>query len=266
MSVYDFKRNIINVEGGDVSDMPIVIRAATWNIGHFSMGEQDSSTILSANASTKALEYTACINDAAPQIMGICSYSDNFTSDGTEKTADYVFSGFDRHLVFNKDPFSQSNGHLWNTLFTNGFSVIDAKQYRFDNRDNGQYYILVTLNINNKVVYVVQTHLSGNHASKGAKYRLGQMGELVALLNNLNAQYAIIMGDFNTEDNNYAVFTDAEYTLANGGYADWVTTYGSNYYSDNIIVKGFQPLNFHRSEDSIALSNHYMIYTDLVML
>lgn len=267
MSIYDYKRNVINTGGTDASDVPVTIRVAHWNIGHFG-GGTGNSIIASANADTVALAYKNIFNEVSPQLVGICEYNENFTSNGTEKTSDCIFSIFENSNI---GPVVGSTDSDCNAIFSYGLNEPESKYTEFISGSG--YYSYNTYNIKGKSVYVVECRLSSS-----STIRSYQMQQLATDFSKMN--YVILMGDFRCDTSEFNFFTGNGYTLTNGGYVGYkISNLSDNTSTDNIIVKGFEPLDIHVCSECTSITNdgtttgtklhasdHIMLYADLVML
>lgn len=280
MSVYNFNREVISSgSGADASDIPVRIRVLHWNIGHFGAGTSSNSRIVSANANAVAMKYKTLFNDIAPDIIGINEYEEAFTNDGGELASEYVFSAFKQQII-DATPYDTSWG--CNALFMNGFTIIDKFSAKLVTTERNRWesgtalYRGVILNIRNKSVYVIEAHLSSEND-----------GNRPIEINNLikgfgNKDYVIMMGDFNvSRKEEFNEFKNAGFTLASGGYVGYLGTAPRyDVALDNIILKGFEPIDIHVCRDAMAITNgadnttgtqlhatdHIPIYADLVML
>lgn len=271
MSLYDFNKNIVSSEGSSPENLPIRIRVAHWNVGHFGAGGSNSIVSV-ANEEKVALKYKELFNEINPQLIGLCEYEEIFAKNGTNKTKDSVFSAYGNSYVST----TNSNGYFCNAFFVNGLNAT-GKPHEVLYRDGygGAKYYYIVCTIKGKNVYFVETHL--NWEKKDVRTK--EMQELISAFS--NSDYVVLMGDFNCGKTEYDIFKNNGYTLVNGGYTGYLITAPSNSSSiDNIIVKGFAPIDMHVSAEAAEITNgatnatgtklhasdHLLLYTDLVML
>lgn len=275
MSLYDYNRNIVSSESSSPGNVPARLRVAHWNIGHFNGGSGGATSIItSANAKAVAKKYRKLFNSIAPQIIGTCEYDSSFTKNGSEDTAEYIFSAFNQQCIGKK-----ASDFLQQAFFMSGVTVKKTGYKNFTSRSSNQYYYYAICSIKGKDVYFVECHLDHNGNKNGAVYRKNQMLQLIEDFSDMD--YVVIMGDFNCAKSEYEAFVDGGFTITNGGYIGYFITYpSSNSYLDNIIMKGFEPLDIHVSTESGEITNgstdntgsllhgndHLLIYTDLIML
>ena len=229
------------------------IIVAHWNIGHFSNGKSDDTTISNDSIGSKQNSYRKFIEDAQADIFGVCEYSPNFDQDGNS-ARDAIFYTYDYASIGEKVRYN------CNSIFTRGIPFIDEHQFVFDERAQYRYYSTVNLMINNDTIRFVETHLDWNEGSNGSKYRLSQMQKLIDTFKCYT--HVIICADFNIANNSeYDIFKEAGFCLANCGDNGIFYTYpASNPDSalDNIIVKGFNIKNVSTLRDP-NLSDHCLI-------
>ena len=226
-------------------------RVGHWNIGHFSLGLNGTSTIAPADAEAKAAAYNAFLDAMAADWMGFCEYSAEFTSDGSVKTRDALLS---RYAVESIGP---SKGFNLNAAFaTPRFEIVETVTNFFLRHDQDRYYLAHRVAIDDaQEAWLVQAHLDFSDES----FRAEQIRELIDDF----ADYprVVIAGDFNTILHNAdgttqtkwddaALFTAAGYTPAE------TTQRGrSAFVIDNVFARGFavEDVSIHPHQ---SLSDH----------
>lgn len=243
------------------------IRYAHWNIGHFAMGAASSTAIAADSADEKALAYRKVFNDVAPDILGVCEDDPTFALDNSTSLA-RIYGGFQ-----NKYQGTKYN-YMCASLYFKGLATTSIGEIGYTQTvQANRYYKQVDVSIYGRTIKVAETHLDWDQGSYGATYRAAQIQELISAF--ANDPYVIISGDFNVYSaSEYATFEEAGYTLANVGAIGQFRTYPSSNITpeeqeaggiDNILVKGFTMAGIGRSEASRELSDHILIYCDLVM-
>ena len=214
---------------------PAPFRVGHWNIGHFSLGLNGTSTIAPADAEAKAAAYNAFFDAMAADWMGFCEYSADFTSDGSVKTRDAILS---RYAVESVGPTS---GYNCNAVFaTPRFEIVETVTNFFLHHDQNRYYLAHRVAIDDaQEAWFVQVHLDFSDET----IRAEQIRDLIDDF----ADYprVVIAGDFNivlhnadgttqTKWDDAALFCAAGYTLAE------TTQRGlSVNVIDNVFARGF---------------------------
>ena len=230
---------------------PAPFRVGHWNIGHFSLGLNGTSTIAPADAAAKAAAYNAFFDEMAADWMGFCEYSADFTSDGSVKTRDAILS---RYAVGSVGPTS---GYNCNAAFaTPRFEIVETVTNYFLHHDQNRYYLAHRVAIDDaREAWFVQAHLDFSDET----FRAEQIRDLIDDF----ADYprVVIAGDFNTVLHNadgttqmkwddVALFTAAGYTPAE------TTQRGlSARVIDNVFARGFatEDVSIHPHQ---SLSDH----------
>ena len=278
MRIYDYrgqaKSDLYNYLGNRLTNpkvydyvgtpMDEVVRFATWNIGHFSLGNSKNSSITSENYSTKLTDFKELINSVGAVFWGISEYSAIFGNDGTEdvpaRTAlfsDYVNSYIGEQANFSCD-----------ALFTNlSISNITEEEYECNQTAvithtsvilaTDYYYLLGYLLIDGESIPIIVTHLAFDN--NNPEVCTDQIEELINIFD--NESKIIIMGDFNVATpSEFDLFTNAGYQVANTGQ---YLTYSGQKALDNIVTKGLNIYNVGMM--TTGLSDHYPLYADIAL-
>ncbi len=245
----------------------VKFRFAHWNIGHFSYYDgangKDQTTISAEKADEMALRYKKVINEVSPDVMGVAEYEPVFALDG-RLAKDVIFHNFKNQYIGTKYAYN------CNSIFMNGMAALSEKEVKFTKMVQTRYYKVVEVKLKGRIVKIVETHTDWNQGENGAAYRALQIREILDAF--AKDEYVILAADWNVDSKvameEYQPFIDAGYTMANGGYLGLLSTYPrskSGGFIDNIMVKGFAVSNIGVSEESGNLSDHQLIYCDLIM-
>ena len=242
---------------------PNSVRIATWNIGHFAMGEKANSTIEDGRVAMKSADFLDYINNAVgADIMFLNEYSQKFTKNNyyaknTIFTSySTVYEGpqlnYSCNAVYSKVSISQPKKHEFECNKTAPYisPYVEAEDY---------YFVTTDLVINGKTVKLVSVHLAFDDYGS-TNVVINQLNELIAYC----AQYehVVLMGDWNVGSfSEFDVFTEAGYTLANTDKN--MPTYKSGSSLDNIIYKGVTVTDF--SLAGTNLSDHYALYCTITV-
>ena len=242
---------------------PNSVRIATWNIGHFAMGEKANSIIEDGQINMKSADYIDYINNAiGADIMFLNEYSAKFTK-GSYLAKNTIFKSYTTcyegpqrnyswNAVYSKVEISQPVKHEFNCNKTAPYisPYVQATDY---------YFVTTDLVINGKTVKLVSVHLAfDDYGSKNVV--INQLNELIDYC----AQYehVVLLGDWNVGSfSEFDVFTEAGYTLANTDKS--MPTYTSGSSLDNIIYKGVTVTDF--SLGGTNLSDHYALYCTITV-
>ena len=242
---------------------PNSVRIATWNIGHFAMGEKANSTIEDGRVAMKSADFLDYINNAVgADIMFLNEYSQKFTKNNyyaknTIFTSyNTVYEGpqinYSCNAVYSKVSISQPQKHEFECNKTAPYisPYVEAEDY---------YFVTTDLVINGKTVKLVSVHLAFDDYGS-TNVVINQLNELIAYC----AQYehVVLMGDWNVGSfSEFDVFTEAGYTLANTDKK--MPTYKSGSSLDNIIYKGVTVTDFTLAGTN--LSDHYALYCTITV-
>lgn len=245
---------------------------ATWNIGHYSRGWDCKSAVRPEDGECRAADYRAFLDGIGADIVGVCEYAEDFTTNGSLKASAVVFGGYPGSSV------GPSRVYQWNAQFWKRFGALERKTVDYVKRHQEVYYQATRLEIGGEDVWIVQTHLDWMTFKKGFEhYREGQMQKLIDDFR--DKPRVIISGDFNVGDRGangerrkkpipapeeYDIFVRAGYALANSnGTSTWPSDKPTQPL-DNIIVKGLDISNvrFHQAGD---LSDHDAVSCTLTL-
>lgn len=250
-------------------------RFASWNVGHFALGNMPCSNIAPEAADARGAVYRAFLDQVGADVLGISEYSPDFCRGGSVSAETAVFAGYDRRVI------GKNALWRWNSVFWKGFAALESRSVDFTVDYPGlpetlknMYYVKAAVKIAGKRVVFVQTHL----AWEEARLRRGQMEQLIREL--ADEPRVVIAGDFNVGINaeggfaaylkgdkrvsrvaksgEYELFLAAGYTPGND--ESFLTAPAGNrrYPLDNIIVKGLVLRDF-RVMDRPDLSDHALV-------
>ena len=244
---------------------PTILRVAQWNIGHFSLGRRNRSTIVPDASDARAAEYRAKIDALGVDFLGVSEFDPVFDTAGTP-SEEAVFAGFPSHVVGPK------NSYQCNAVFSR-FPCIRSEIVDFDQRGQQTYFVDAVYEIAGKEVHVVQTHLDWNASEKATDARPTQIRQLIRHFRDM--PYVILCGDFNVcGAGEYFTFLQAGWKLANcGPEAGCLDTHVSDdrrmpcrrFPLDNVIVRGFRVKDVALDDVDFALSDHRILVATLEM-
>lgn len=229
---------------------------AQWNIGHFSMGTQPSTTITAETKAEKQAEYRSLINAVGADILAVCEDNFYFATDNTlSRSAIYD--------CYSKCRIGYQVTYNANSLYFNVGEMVDERNWEFAQQDQFRYVHEVRLNINGQNVVIAETHLDWSNATK----RRAQIAELISHYS--NEKYVIISGDWNvmTDVADYDAMKTAGYTLSLYDYLPALATYPDQETClDIVAVKGFTIGKSEVNSESISLSDHNLVTCELTMV
>ena len=248
---------------------PSPFRVVAWNVGHHARGIGARPTIPPGMDETYRREYREFIGDA--RVVGICEYSEEFSTNSPVRTVDALFSDYDVKLEGTRR-FPQGN-----SLFFKKCRLIETKEREYPKRKRAKYYKFARVEMDGREVCVIETHLDFDTGPNDPlrEARADQMRTIIADM--ANEKYVIICGDFNissrpedTKDHavEYDVFAKAGYAMANRGQLMTWPSYRNPKREqplDNIIVKGFE-ISDVEVKSSERLSDHKMLSCNLRFL
>lgn len=230
------------------------IIVATWNIGHFSKGQKDHSTISASDYKKVQGEFKSFIYDSLKaDVLCINEYEERFCSDSLKdvvlETDKVLFDGYRTRQMFKKNSFvcnalfskRKMKHTLMRPFIYNLFAEEDRKNISW------HYYVMADINLQGKKVKLVCTHL----VPLAERHCQNQIKEILNACEKYDR--VIICGDMNTWD--FSRFKKAGYRSATDGK---VVTFPSKSYSlDNIFVKGLKISNVRVCKTN--LSDHYAV-------
>lgn len=241
------------------------VRFLSWNIGHFSRGTSNESTVSPAQALDLAQRYLVFFNQA--DIIGLSEYSETFVSNGTRRTSAVLFKDYTKTI-------GPSMGKMQNAMMTRSYPVLEHRTRFFTKNCDNAYYLAVKLDIDGTPVWFVQTHLDSRIYIQGHfKDREYQMREL--LWDFKDEPNVVLSGTFNVgiripgsrcfpAPEEYDIFKRAGYELANVNGTGTYPTDDPVQPVDNVIVKGVRLADVHFVSPG-DLSDHFALDCRLVL-
>ena len=226
-------------------------RYVSWNIGHYAYGRGKDTKVSVENAPALAAQYNQFLDRVGADVLGICEYSENFTSNGAFKASQAVFGRYREQHVGPREEWQ------WNCIFLNGFKVLEKRVKHYPKHRQKTYYVAVKVDIGDgRTAWFVQTHLDwGTYFPGHEGDRADQMRVLIEDFK--DEPRVVIAGDFNTlkwhppakeganpwESSNpeeFQTFVKAGYTLANADGRMTAPTHKPSLSIDNVIARGFR--------------------------
>lgn len=241
---------------------------ASWNIGHQAMGLKCTPTIPPGEVDRYLKDYREFLEPLKARAIGICEYSELFSTNGPLRTADALFADYGTKLEGTR------RGAQCNSLFLKGCALKETFEREYPKRSQRVYYRLARVDMDGREVCFVQTHLDWDLGKDDPRrsFREDQMRTIIADM--AKEKHVIVAGDFNiarragdTPDHaqEYDVFAEAGYTVANRGklmtFPSWNQP-SRDQPIDNIIVKGFEVRDV-AVKCSDRLSDHKLIWCRL---
>ena len=262
--------SVLAAEGARTS-----FRFASWNIGHFSLGNQPSSSVRPEEAEARSADYRRFLGEVGADVIGVCEYSADFCKDGTVRTEQAVFGDYGQRTVGTNALWR------WNAVFSKGFPVTDGASVPFTADYPGLHkwlkgtaYTTSVLEIAGERVVFAQVHL----AWEELRLRRAQMDQLIRDL--ADESHVVIAGDFNVgidategfeaylkdrtkvsrraKSGEFELFRKAGYALGNDESFPTAPAGDRKYPLDNIIVRGLKIRDF-RVFDRPDLSDHALV-------
>ena len=235
---------------------------ASWNIGHFALGQQAETKIQPSEATERQADYRRAIDSLKADIIAVSEYNPEFVMSTADAPAIMAREAvFARYADAKMGPKYNYN---CNCIFSNGFTTSNEKVMNYAEVSQKRYYLCVTFNIGGKDVKVVSTHLDCVAGYEGLQLRTGQIRELIESFK--DEPFVIMCGDWNVEKTEeYDPFLKAGYRMANHGERGDLTTWPATKPKDcldNIIVKGFD-LEDTQVVSLPTLSDHCVITCNL---
>ena len=246
------------------------VRFLHWSVSHFGDGTHSVASIPESKGKEMAAKYVKFLNSVDADVIGITGYDENFTTNGSMKSATAVFGGYEKAV-------GPAKGDVCNAIFfkPGKATKIDEKDVFFERHFEDTYYKAVKLNVSGVPIWFVQTHLDSNtYLSGHGKDREEQMKKIIADFR--DEPYVVIAGDFRVgvrvpgkrcfpAPEEYKVFEKAGFELAN--------LFGTGTYPlgsplqpiDNVILKGLKIsevrfLEGDRLSDHLAISCKLTVY------
>ena len=201
------------------------ITFCTWNVGLFNDG---STRVPTADAAARISAFQSVIAAIDAEVINNQEFVYYIDSSLTVPTA---------NIMDFKYPFSTEVGEVRTFSEVN----IDNQTRVYFASGSGRYYRHGKISIGGKEITVINTHLS--YEVDPSVYRSADIQELITFMS--TRPYVILSGDFNVyTDAEWNAFTNAGFTLCNGGDFGWFKTWPINIsgspwgteHLDNIIV------------------------------
>ena len=258
-----------------VVDRPVVegdrkLKVASWNIGHFSKGKKQYSTITDETVDAMRIAYRKVFDAVSADFLCLSEFDEVFNSDAENSTPQSeILGNYPFYKIGEKHDFN------CNAVFSR-YPILATQELRMNKDVQYRYIKETTIRINGKLVKVVTAHFdeTSNYVT--------QLQEIISYY--ADDPYVIIGADFNIHRGdtwghasgagsnvgylNYQYLTDAGYTLINYDYLNIDNPLSAST-ADNIAVKGFamgKREYIYEENVSENLSDHCMVACELVML
>ena len=247
--------------------VPTTFTVASWNIGHFSMGNNKNTKLTDDQYATEKAKFDAYIGSLGADVLILNEYSQLFTP---SKAARYLF--LDYATPFECEQRNYSCNALYAkfplknlTLHNFACNTPDTVLHTTAIKATDYYYITGELTVGTETVTIVALHLAFHDNLKPDTVCTNQMDELIAAF--ADTEHVIMLGDWNAYHAvYYDRFNDAGYTVGNDGSFLTCTgskTGGLEWPVDNIIVKGVTMTDFHAVNTS--LSDHVAVVATITV-
>lgn len=250
---------------------PTFLRVGSYNIGHFCEGVSSEPD----GTEDKKIEFRKCLAKMNCNIIGLQENDDFYNLQKTETSYNAIYNNFKYYKNGNKYEYN-CNGIISDYEIINEYETIFKNNY-----NQKRYYFNCDVVIDGKAIHLITTQLDFQDSPTRKK----QIAELIEEANKY--ERCIIFGDFNTANrvnNNayepynalfkedYKLFTDNGFSLANAGYLGEETTLVSrvnalegNYPWDNVIVSNNIKIKTLEVVKMEYMKDHYPIVVDLVI-
>lgn len=224
----------------------------SWNIGHFSHGAQTDSTITASTYESMKAAYKKAVEYMDADLVSLSEYSSIFYGSETARAALFDDMSWG-HVGVQRQYACQA---VYADHKIDAVSDIDITSVT-----TTHYYTVITFEHFGKTVKFISVHIQANADIPA------QFTELINAF--ANDEYVIITGDFNvTNLSDLSAFTNAGYTLANGGAWGIIETFtrtksSDGYCLDNIVAKGFYMADVKTFP--YELSDHYPLVCRLML-
>lgn len=241
--------------------LPIKLKVATYNVGHFNQGSLGGFQGQKKQATAEINNWKNWISKQEIDILSINEWNKFFDKDSLHHAERMILTPFYQNTYF-----GSLNTWIYNGIACN-LNLTNIRELKLD----GQYYaILGDLKIGKKVITIVSVHIpwqKGVHDSS--------LDRLILELKKY--EYFICMGDINASDENQLKFTKSGFNMANGGQQGWFATAapalinsgrtgGTNMNIDNIITSpNIKIFNISAPKTGLNDLDHFPIIADLVI-
>lgn len=205
--IEDLDERVSQLEGTDPANAQVSLRVMSYNIGHFSVGTQQTTTIsdqetdgwpdsTDRNYDIQLNRWKNKVSGLKPDIMCMPEYSSTFGSKNgsnvsTESSG--IFSGY--NLSVGKSAY----GGYWINAIASKYALSNAVDVDLDSLSGaGVAYVRVAeATIGGHTVKIGVTHLNWNQSQTHYDSRQEEIKSLIKLFQ--DDDYVILCGDFNTE-------------------------------------------------------------------
>lgn len=198
--------------------LPLKIRVATYNVGHFNQGvagglEVRGEAVYGKEGKRKyaeleMIEWREWISRESLDILAVQEWNSFFDVDSTFVAEDELLQPFYKNIYFGDE-------HRWiyNGIATN-YKLTNLRQQYWA----GDYYALIgDLKVGEKTITIMSTHIPWQK-----EWHAAALDSLMATMQQY--EYLICFGDFNATDDEQLRFKEAGFNLANGGHQGWFGT------------------------------------------
>lgn len=253
------------------NEIPVKLSVGTFNIGHFCKGQGDNP----AGTEDEKISYRKVISDMRCDVIGITENDEYYDAALTETSYNAVYSMFKHYKCSSKNSYD-CYGVLSDYALSN-----EKRAYYTDQHWQGRGYYKCEFTVAGKTVAFFSTQFEWSDKT----IRRQQIAELITEANKY--KYAVIVGDFNPNnrtdgqipeggtdqdvyEEDYAIWTNAGYSLANAGYYGALNTIASTEGTvvspwDGIIVSGNIFIKSVEVIKNDFLTDHYPVRADLVI-
>ena len=239
---------------------------ATWNVGHFSLGRYETSTIAADNVPQMLSAYSAFLDKADASIIGLCEYSWFFDKEGVRPAHETVFARYSGSAKSQRQ-------YDFNVLYWTNAHFIAENVVWFKQLNAPRFYRHVKLSLAGRTFSFVETHLDWNTLDPG--HENDRADQILQLIEDFKDEpLVVIAGDFNTcvkvngvwEDapKEYEPFRKAGYAAAHMGELLTWPSDKPRMSIDNIFAKGLKISDVKVFADP-TLSDHALLRCRLTM-
>ena len=244
------------------------LRVSTYNIGHFSHGESSTP----AGTVENLQSFRNAIFNLKTDLAIMVENDNYFDAEHTMPIYDTLYNIYKYYKSGIKHTYD------CNALLSR-FPIIGNYEILFTEHYATRYFYDCVINIDSKIIHVIATHLDFYDIT----IRQAQITQLINYCQNF--QYVIIAGDFNTSaringeypegipaghwEEDYAMFTNAGYIMANTGYFGVYTTLPDSLYLpnplDNIFIKSSSGTIDYVEMQTPNVSDHYPLIAEITL-
>lgn len=241
--------------------LPLKLRVATYNIGHFNQGSLGGFSGLKGHAQAELLHWKRWVGTQNFDILAVQEWNTYFDKDSVYQADKEILAPFYQNRYWGK-----ANRWVYNGIATN-YSLSNVRQVDLD----GDYYAIIgDIQVGEKLIAVISTHVPWQK-----EWHDRSLEKLIGELKKY--EYFICMGDINAKDENQLKFVEAGFNMANGGHLGWFSTSASaltktgrtgepNTNIDNIITSSnIKIFNVSAPKTGLNDLDHLPVIADLVI-